>query len=292
MESISNEILTIKADKHGAELCSVVRNKDGREFLWQADPAYWKRHSPVLFPIVGSLWNNEMRQDGVSYVMTQHGFARDMGFELIGKTEDELKYRLASNSDTKKRYPYDFELEIAYRLKGNEITVIWNVRNPSDKPMFFQIGAHPAFNYKDFDPTVDVMGYFRFDTANDKYDLSLIGEKGCLKSGMGTLEAPCGILPITRHTFDGDALVLEHGQVHQVALLDRRKEPYLRLSFDAPLVGLWSPRKGEYSPFVCIEPWYGRCDRERYDGSFAGKDWMQQLDAGSSFSVQYTIEIL
>ena len=81
MKTLSNSELTIKVSPHGAELCSILR--DGKEYLWQADPAFWKRHSPVLFPIVGSVWENEYRHEGVSYALTQHGFARDMDFELI-----------------------------------------------------------------------------------------------------------------------------------------------------------------------------------------------------------------
>ena len=83
MEILENDSLVVKAKTQGAELCSIIRKSDGREFLWQADPKYWKRHSPVLFPIVGALWNNKMHQDDETYVMTQHGFARDSDFELL-----------------------------------------------------------------------------------------------------------------------------------------------------------------------------------------------------------------
>ena len=72
MEKISNQKLEIGVKEHGAELCSIIRKRDGREYMWQASPEYWKRHSPVLFPIVGSLWNKEMRQDGKTYTMGQH----------------------------------------------------------------------------------------------------------------------------------------------------------------------------------------------------------------------------
>ena len=98
MKTISNKQLTIQVSPHGAELCSIVAN--GKEYLWQADPAFWKRHSPVLFPIVGSVWEHEYRNEGIPYTLTQHGFARDMEFTLISEKEDEVRYRLVSNEET------------------------------------------------------------------------------------------------------------------------------------------------------------------------------------------------
>ena len=110
MKTISNKQLTIQVSPHGAELCSIVAN--GKEYLWQADPAFWRRHSPVLFPIVGSVWENEYRNEGVPYTLTQHGFARDMEFTLVAEKEDEVRYRLVSNEETLQKYPFPFCLEI------------------------------------------------------------------------------------------------------------------------------------------------------------------------------------
>lgn len=295
MEVIENDLMRVEASRHGAELCSILRKSDGREFLWQADPAYWKRHSPVLFPIVGSLWNNEMRQDDAVYRMSQHGFARDMDFELVEASKDEVRYILRSDEATHEKFPYDFELEIGYRLHGQTVEVSWQVRNTSaDSEMHFQIGAHPAFNYMDFDPEAANQGYIQFDTSADKgsYRLSVIGEKGCLKNDRKLLDAPDGKVEITRHTFDGDALILESNQVNSVMLLDRQSNPYLRVSFNAPVVGLWSPACDSYAPFVCIEPWYGRCDLENYEGEFCDKDWTQHLKPGKQFNTEYFIDIL
>ena len=149
MKTLSNSELTIKVSPHGAELCSILH--DGKEYLWQADPAFWKRHSPVLFPIVGSVWENEYRHEGVSYALTQHGFARDMDFELMLELEDEVRYRLVDSEETRKKYPFPFCLEIGYRIEGKKIEVLWKVINTGTREMHFQIGAHPAFYYPDYD---------------------------------------------------------------------------------------------------------------------------------------------
>lgn len=72
------------------------------------------------------------------------------------------------------------------------------------------------------------------------------------------------------HTFDKDALILENEQVRKVTLYNKEKQAYLSLHFNAPVVGLWSP-PAKNAPFVCIEPWYGRCDRAHYLGEYKDK---------------------
>ena len=153
---------------------SIVCN--GKEYLWQADPAFWKRHSPVLFPIVGSVWQNTYSVNNRSFNLTQHGFARDMDFELISETADEIRFRLSDNEETREKYPYPFCLEIGYRLEGNRIRVMWQVSNPSDEDIYFQIGAHPAFYYPGFNPTENRRGFFGFD-CKESLRYLLIAEK-------------------------------------------------------------------------------------------------------------------
>ena len=288
MKTISNKQLTIQVSPHGAELCSIVAN--GKEYLWQADPAFWKRHSPVLFPIVGSVWENEYRNEGIPYTLTQHGFARDMEFTLISEKEDEVRYRLVSNEETLHKYPFSFCLEIGYRIQGKKIEVMWEVKNTGDKEMYFQIGAHPAFYWPEFDASNSERGFFGFDKENGlKY--ILISEKGCADpSTEYSLELTDGLLPLDTHTFDKDALILENEQVRKVTLYNKEKQAYLSLHFNAPVVGLWSP-PAKNAPFVCIEPWYGRCDRAHYTGEYKDKDWMQHLQPEEIFQGGYTIEI-
>lgn len=288
MKKLSNTQLTIEVSSHGAELCSLKHN--GKEYLWQADPAFWKRHSPVLFPIVGGVWENTYRHDGITYPLSQHGFARDMEFELIQESETELRYRLCASEETRKKYPFDFCLEIGYRIEGNSVEVLWKVTNPGKETLPFQIGAHPAFFFPDYAPETSERGYFGFDRT-DNLEYILITEKGCADPSTSyPLPLTDGLLPLDIHTFDRDALILENHQVERVTLYDNNKKPCLSLHFTAPLVGLWSP-PGKNAPFVCIEPWYGRCDRAHYTGTFEEKDWMQHLTPGESFEASYRIEI-
>lgn len=288
MKTISTPQLSIQVSPHGAELCSIIAN--GREYLWQADPTFWKRHSPVLFPIVGSVWENEYRNEGVTYPLSQHGFARDREFELVFERSDEVRYRLQSDEETLAKYPFPFCLEINYFVKWNKIELIWRIRNTGEKEMPFQIGAHPAFYYPDFNPETSERGFFGFDKTEGLNNI-LISEKGCADPDNSyPLQLTDGLLPLDTHTFDRDALILENSQVQKVTLYNKEKQPYLSLHFDAPVVGLWSP-PAKNAPFVCIEPWYGRCDRAHYTGEFKDKDWMQHLAPGETFLGGYVIVI-
>ena len=290
MHTLKNEILTVQVKEHGAELASI--RKGSIEYLWQADPMFWGRHSPVLFPIVGSVWEKRYRVDGREFELGQHGFARDMDFTMVEGGEDEVRYRLGSTEDTLKKYPWPFVLEIAYRLHGNMIDVIWEVSNPGNEDMYFQIGAHPAFNYPDYDPQTMERGFLSFDRS-EGLECIRIKEKGCVDAEtLYPLDIPAdGLLPLTRETFDKiDTIMLQDGQIGSVALYRTDRTPWLKLSFEAPVVGIWSP-PGKNAPFICLEPWYGRCDRAGYEGDYRDRDWVNLLAPGEKFSSVYTIEI-
>ena len=290
MQTLQNEILTVEISEHGAELQS-IRNASA-EYLWQGDPAYWGRRSPVLFPIVGSVWEKRYRVAGQEFELGQHGFARDMDFVLVSQTENEVRYRLESSEETLAKYPYPFVLEIAYKLHGNKVDVIWDVVNPSSEKIYFQIGAHPAFNYPDYSTEHKERGFLSFGNAQG-LECIRIKEKGCVDAETKyPLELPAdGLLPIASDTFDAiDTIMLEDSQIDEVAMYRADRTPWLKVTFDAPVVGIWSP-PGKVAPFICLEPWYGRCDRAGYEGDYREKDWMNSLAPGESFHSVYTIEI-
>ena len=224
--------------------------------------------------------------------MTQHGFARDMDFELVEESSSYLLYRLVDDEETRRKYPFSFSLEIGYRLEGRRIEVTWRVTNRGTEVMYFQIGAHPAFYFPDYNPVESQRGYLGFDRITGLH-YKLISEKGCadVSTAYPLQLNGQGLLPLDVHTFDADALILEDSQVKEVVLYDNAQRPCLALYFDAPVVGLWSP-PAKNAPFVCIEPWYGRCDRAHYEGELKDKDWVQHLEPQSVFEGGYMIEIL
>lgn len=289
IQTLKNDLLTVEIDTHGAELQSITANRTNYQYLWHGDKTFWGRRSPVLFPIVGSVWNGRYRMDGNEYSLSQHGFARDCDFEIMtDKPDDEAWFSLESNVHTLSLFPRRFRFEIGYRLQGERITVMWNVVNLDDKTMPFQIGAHPAFNLPDFSPADPVHGYFMFNTC--ALVSERIKEKGCVGDETFKVELDNdGMLPITASIFSHDALILADSQVNRVSILDKTHTPYMSLLFNSPLVGLWSPSPS--APFVCIEPWWGRCDRAGFDGEFSDREYVNTLQPQQTFHASYMIII-
>lgn len=284
--TLTNDVLAVVIDTHGAELQSIDNIRTGRRYLWHGDKAYWGRRSPVLFPIVGSLWDGTFMMDGKEYGLGQHGFARDMEFAVMENVpENEAWFVLEANDETMMKYPRKFRLEIGYSLIGERVTVMWRVINEDTHEMSFQIGAHPAFNYPDFSPSDPIHAYFTTDGGKILYS-QIIAEKGCI--GDETMEVKAdsdGLVPVTGATYSRGALIFADNQVHRVSMLSKDKRPYVTLMFSAPLVGLWSP-SGQ-APFMCIEPWWGRADKVGYEGEFSERQYVNQLDPGETFEASY-----
>lgn len=285
--TLTSDLLTISIATHGAELCSII-DRSGREYLWQADPRYWKRHSPILFPIVGSVRDGHFTINGRQYSMSQHGFARDSDFTPLGSTGDEAWYELTSSDTTLAAYPYKFRLQVGYRLTGETVTVIWRVTNTDDRDIYFQIGAHPAFYYPDYGSDGE-RGYLWFD-REDSFTYLRIGDGACASLTPHSQPLDGHLLRLDTHTFDIDTFIIEGSQLTSVALLDRERRPHLTMQFDSPLLGIWSPPRKD-APFVCIEPWYGRCDHEGFEGEFRDRDHVNRLAAGQTFEASYKIII-
>ena len=290
METLSNSVLTVQIAEHGAELQSI--KKDGKEYLWQGDAKFWGRRSPVLFPIVGRVWNNKYRHAGNTYEIGQHGFARDMNFKLTYKEDNGAVYCFELTPATLGKFPFPFRLLVGYLLEENKITVKWRVENLGAMDMYFQIGAHPAFYFPKFDAATKDRGFFVFDRKSDLEYIMPI-EKGCVSPERHVLKLNKeGLMPIDIHTFDCDTYIFDNKQLKKITLLDKKKKPHISLEFNSPLVALWSPTKTHPDcPFVCIEPWYGRCDSVGYSGELKDREWIQKLEPKETFDVEYKIII-
>lgn len=287
--TIQNEFVICEIDSHGAELKSLIRKSDGRQIMWSADPAYWNRTSPVLFPFVGGVKDKEYRFNGKTYSIGQHGFARDMEFELENSTEDEIWFTLSETEESLDKYPFGFLLEIGYRLEDAAVRVMWSVENTNDRDMWFAIGAHPGFAV-DMLPGHSFKLYDKSGKPVSSVTNRIFGSGGCVTDKTANIDTPEGVLAISEKLFDNDALVLENGQVGKVDLYDEEGGLIVAVEFDAPLVGLWSPPH-KNAPFVCIEPWYGRCDSESFAGELSERDYEQKLSAGEIFEADYRIRV-
>ncbi len=288
METLKNELLEVKVVAMGAELQS-IKDNHGNEYLWQGDPAFWPRRSPILFPIVCSVENDTYYVDGKAYHLPRHGFARDTEFQCIAKSDSRVTFALHESEESLKVYPFRFNLGITYRLDGNRIHVIWHVENTDSREIHFQIGGHPAFNVPEMKVGDQLEGTFRLDN-----DQPLDSLKSYIDGSHEMTEVPAevenGIIQFNNEFFRNDSVKIHKSQTHQVALLHRNGEPAVTIDYKAPIIGLWSPYD-KHAPFVCIEPWYGLGDPRGYQGEFKDKPMMNHLQPGASFLSEYTITI-
>ena len=290
IHTIENDYLKVSVNDHGAELYSIFDKIHNREVIWQADPAYWKRHAPVLFPNVGRHFENHYHIGETEYPSKQHGFARDSEFTCVDMTTDSITHKLKSSDATKENYPYDFELKIKHVLEKNQIIVCWEVVNHSNKPMYFTIGGHPAFNVPAVGSADNKEDYLlTFDEQKSLTYLLLDPASGtALPDQTQTLELTDGTCHIDAHMFDHDALIFDN-QIEKAGIAFPDGTPYLELTCHRfPNFGIWSVPG---SSFVCLEPWMGRCDDCGFTGDLSEKANINKLDVDEIFNASYEIKI-
>ena len=286
---ISNGIISIAAVLKGAELVSL--KKGGMEYLWQADLVVWNRSAPNLFPFVGKLNGGVYRCEGKTYPMTPHGFARDMSFSLSKRTDTYLRFALSDTDETRKVYPFPFLFEITYTITGSTLTQTWRVTNTGKSMMYFSLGAHPGFvcpvqGGKLTDWTIRFSG----DKNIDRVTARTIDAAGLVQERTDSYALSDGTVRITADMFSHDALIFEKSGIKAVTLLDKSKKEFVRVDFDTDVFGLWSPQERS-APFLCIEPWYGRCDRAGFSGELSEREWGNSLSPSAVFEKSFSITL-
>lgn len=286
---IENEVLTARFNEQGGELASLKAKESGVEYIWQGDPAFWGRHAPVLFPFVGSLKDDQYRHQGQTYQMGQHGFARDQQFSLKARTTDSVSLSLKSSAETKKVYPFDFELILHYHLEGNKLTCGYEVINQGTDNMLFSIGGHPAFNVP-LDGEGTFEDYFlQFSPRKSRVQLPLNGR--FIDGANKTLGQTNTDIALTRELFNMDALIYETSGAHSYAIKSEKTSHSVTVTYDnLPYVGIWSPYPKE-APFVCIEPWDGIADTVDATGELAEKMGIKSLDSQGVYRNSFAIVI-
>ncbi|MEG1410711.1 MAG: aldose 1-epimerase family protein [Terrisporobacter sp.] len=289
MNKLENNNLIIETKSHGAELTRIYSKSTTQEFLWNANNKYWARHSPILFPIVGRLKDNETYINNTLYNMNQHGFARDMNFNLINSDFNSLTYKLKSDDTTKNYYPYDFELLIKYTIKNSSIHINWTVINKTDSEMYFSIGGHPAFNipFNNIDKVDNY--YLKFKSSNPVSSYKLDGPYVSSKSSINNLTD----MSLSSDLFANDALIYDN--VDSVSICSKNSSTSIELKFNNfPFVGIWSPYYKEtnsIAPFICVEPWYGIADSIDSNKKYTSKLGINKLNKNEIFEASYEIKI-
>lgn len=280
--TISNSILKASIKHAGAELFSLKDNQN-KEYIWEGNPDFWGKHSPVLFPIVGTLKNNTYTIDKKEYQLSRHGFARDMEFKLIEKTGNSAVFSLESNAETLKKYPFEFELQLIYTLENTSLNIEYIVINKGETKMPFCIGAHPAIalpeNFENYS--------FKFEKQEPlKYNLL---ENDLISNKTETLKTTENVVPLTYKLFENDALVFKTLESNSLTILENKK-PYVQVDFeDFPSLGIWTK---DQAPFVCIEPWFGYSDTADNSGDLFKKEGILVLEIDQSFHSQFSIKIV
>ncbi|MFV8466574.1 aldose 1-epimerase family protein [Flavobacterium sp. LB1P62] len=278
---LKNPNLTAEIKHLGAELCSLKNNKN-KEYIWEGNPDFWGKHSPILFPIVGTLKNNSYQYNSIEYNLSRHGFARDMEFELIEKKENSAIFSIQYSEETLKAYPFAFELQLIYTLDENSLHIEYKVTNKGASQMPFSIGAHPAFalpgNFENYSMA------FEKEEPLEYYLL----ENDLISNKTKKLAVQNNRIPLTYQLFENDALIFKTLESNSLTILDN-ENPVLRVNFkDFPSLGIWTKVN---TPFLCIEPWFGYSDTNENSGNLFEKEGIQILNGSEVFHSEFSIEI-
>ncbi|WP_242367651.1 aldose 1-epimerase family protein [Lactobacillus intestinalis] len=286
--TIENNMLKVEISSKGAEIQSVKGTHTGYEYMWQADPKIWGRHAPVLFPIVGRLKNDEYTYDGKTYHLGQHGFARNQEFEVEKHTKESITFVLRDNEETRKVYPFKFELRVNYNLLNNLLEENFSVTNTDDKELIFGVGGHPGFNLPVNQETVKEDYYFATQPSEARVRIPLEG--AYLNWNKRSLASTDSLITISDDLFKNDALIYElRGHDNKISLKTEKSKFHINVwTRDAPFVGIWSqyPKTDNY---VCIEPWWGIADRQDASGKLEEKYGMNHLAPGEEFNAGFSI---
>lgn len=280
MITLENDYIKVSLTAKGAELQGLFSKETKLEYLWNANPKYWAKHSPVLFPIVGSLKNNSFIYQGKHYELPRHGFARDNVFNFEKISESEGIFTLTQNADTLKTYPFYFELKLNYQLIDRKLKLTYEVKNTGTSELLFSIGAHPAFAVPNTPDTVYEDYYLSFNADEQLTFWKL--EDGLVANETKNIALNAHKLKLTHELFYNDALVFKNLQSNSISLLNTKNDNGLHFNFEEfPFFGIWAAPD---APFVCLEPWCGVADGVNHNQELSGKEGIIKLGAGKIWS--------
>ncbi len=279
--TISNKIISAEINSFGAELISL--NKNSKNYIWTINKTFWDKTSPILFPIVGSLINDNYTISNKKYSLPRHGFARNHEFVLKQQSDDSVTFSLTENKQSLEIYPFQFELEVNYTLEGNKLNIGYSVINNSNSKMPFSIGAHPAFaidsNFEDYS--------LQFE--NDSSLVSSELKNGLFSGSTNDIILENNHLPLSYSLFEKDALVFKNLKTKKLLILKDQK-PHIKINFDSfPHLGIWTKNN---APFLCIEPWQGYADSVNSNGDIFKKEGIITITEGESYQASFSIELV
>ncbi len=262
--TIKNETVSVTCRTHGAELLS-YQTSEGKEYMWQKDPDYWAKCSPVLFPYVGPV-PETVTIHGTDYKIPRHGFIKDQEFEVAEQGEDYVILQAKTNDATAAVYPYDFVFTVTFRLNGPALEVVYGVSNQGQEEMPFLIGGHPAF-FCPMEEGAAFTDYILHFADEDREDVHL-----------------------QYSMFDDDAIFFEDLKERSVKLIHQDSRKGIQFEFpDYLSVAFWTP-SGKDAPFLCIEPWCAGTMEEVSNTNMLEKKYVQYLPAGKAKDYRFSVK--
>lgn len=289
MYKLQNELLSIGVEPQGAELCSIKNLQTGIEHIWQADPKVWASHAPNLFPVIGVLKNGEYYFNSKKYTLPKHGFIRyNENIRLEEKTDSELTFKLSDSEETFRSYPFRFQLRISFLLNGKTLKVSHSITNEDEKPMYFSLGGHPAFNVPLYEGETYEDYFLQFDQAQD-LNTARLNKHGLISNETELIAKNDDKIQLRPNLFDRDALIFRNIPSKKVELKSKKSGTALTVEYqDFEHLGIWA-KPG--APFVCIEPWLGMADLESTDQELKTKEGIIELMPSQQFKASYSISI-
>lgn len=282
MITIKNEFLTAKINEVGAELKSLVFNNT--QYIWEGNPDVWASSAPLMFPICGGLKEDKYILNGKEYTLGKHGYARKKSFELETQTDDSAVFLLKSDDETKKAFPFDYELRVIYTLSGKTLKVDYSVKNLSDDTMYFNIGSHEGYYTPEGIEDYDVI-FPQNETlsANVLYG-NIVSDQ------LLPIIKDQNILPLYDKYFTIDALVFKDLKSKSATLRNRKTGKAVRIDFpDDKYFLLWHKPN---APYICLEPWNGIADVVGSSYDITEKEGITSLEAKSEFNHTHSITIV
>lgn len=293
--SISSNSLTASIDTMGAQLMSLRKGES--EYLWQGDSNWWPRRAPILFPIVGVLKDSKAQSAEGTISLARHGLARLNQFEVVEQSASSVTLQLKSTEETRKAYPYDFELKLIFSVDGDTLTQSYKVTNPANVVLPFTLGAHPAFNIPI--PGVEASSldqyHLLFTRSWTSYGPSITDEGLCDYTTPQRLIVDSDTLPLSWELIDREkTITLEDVPDRRITLAanaEASSETHgIQIDFEGfDYLGIWSAAPG--CPFVALEPWCGIADTVDTDGVFEHKPGMISLEPGQSIAKPLNIKV-
>ena len=288
MITIVNEHLKVTINPIGAELISLVAVETNTEYMWGADPKFWGKSSPVLFPIVGGLKNDTYFFDGKEYHLPRHGFARTMHFEVESKTVDSAMFLLKNSAESEQVFPFKFELRLRYTLHKNTMALSYQITNPDEKKLWFSIGGHPAFKCPIIEKLTFNDYYLEFNQSED-FQRWPLNEVGLLLDSPFVQELNTNKIALSKELFYEDALVFKHLKSQEIIMKSEKDTKELKFEFENfPYLGIWSAKNAD---FICIEPWCGIADTANTNQNLTEKEGIIGLNPKETFERTFKISV-